>query len=94
MATVNGGTLTISRDSVNVYADGSADIHLFYANAGGTKIHVRVLRVAADGSSVVDNYGNVIAAPAPASLMNAISSFTGTLDTLITSGAAANKLNL
>lgn len=93
-ATAPGGTLTASRDTVCIRADGMTSINLVYANAGGTQLHSRTLVVPADRSQVIDTFSNtVLATPSPPVLNNAISTFTSQLDTLIGNAASAGKLN-
>ena len=91
--TAPGGTLTVARTVTTVYADGTTTIALAYSSASGN-VHVRTLTVAADGSKVTDNFGAVLATPAPAGLVSAISAFATQLDTMIGNAAGAGKLNL
>lgn len=94
MATINGGTITVSRGRVHLDPDGNCVIIVNYSNPAGVIFHSRTLTVLADGSQVRDEYGTIIAAPVPAGLASAISSFASALDTSIANGAAAGKLNL
>jgi hypothetical protein len=94
MATAAGGTPTVARQSAAIASDGSATITLVYTNASGVIVHSRIVRVPADGSSVTDQWGNVLASPAPAALVTAISSFTSQLDTMVANAATAGKLAL
>ena len=93
-ATAPGGTLTVGRSFVAVEADNTTRITLGYTNAAGVTVHQRMLLIPADGSKVVDQFGAVLATPAPAALVNAITTFTSQLDTLISNAASGGKLNL
>lgn len=93
MSTINGGTITVSRGYTNVQASGNVTLQLLYSNPGGTVVHSRLLTIFADGSKIVDQFGNVVANSVPSALANAITSFTAQLDTSIANAAAAGKLN-
>ena len=86
-------SVTVSLDHFNLRGNGSAVIALRYVdNATGKTKLIRDLIVA--NGKIIDNEGNVIANPTPAALVTAISDLQTRLDTMITNGANAGRLDL
>ena len=91
-ATAQGATLTVARQSLAIGPDGTATVSLGYSNSHGSLVSVRTLTVTP--AQVVDSFGNVIASPTPAALLNSITSFLSQMDTSIGNAATAGMLNL
>jgi hypothetical protein len=90
----SSSSLTVSRQTVHVGNDGSAQIDLVYLTPTGQQLVTRQIMVAPGCGIVTDAFGNVVAATAPAALCTAITSFVGQVDSVIGSAATGNKLNL
>jgi hypothetical protein len=84
----------VSRQTVHVANDGSAQIDLVYLTPTGQQLVTRQIMIAPGCGVVTDAFGNVVAAQAPTGLCNAITSFVGQVDGIIGSAATGNKLNL
>ncbi len=95
MATVAGSGLDASLLSSTPMPDGSAQIVLAYKNGGGRQFTSRWLSVPANRSNpIVDQNGIVVSATVPSALGTAIDSYNTQLQSLLTTAAAAGKLDL
>ena len=93
-ASTTSQTLTVTAQAATINADGSASVALLYTNGNGQTVILRTLYVDNAGAHVTDDHGNTITTPAPAALVSAITSFNTQLSSLVSTGAAAGKLNL
>jgi hypothetical protein len=93
-ATAPGGTLTVTRASVALQADGSQVITLIYTSATSAVVSQRTLLIDSACSRVLDNLGNVVSATGPAAVCSAATAFATQVDSTISTAASGGKLNL
>jgi hypothetical protein len=93
-ATAPGGTLSVTRASVALQADGSQLITLIYQNSSNVIVSQRTLLIDPGCSRVIDNLGAIVSATGPAAECSALTSFISQLDSTISTAAAGGKLNL
>jgi hypothetical protein len=93
-ATAPGGTLTVTRASITVQADGSQVITLIYQNGANAIVSQRTLLIDSACSRIVDNMGNVVLASGPTTECSAASAFITQVDSSINAAATGGKLNL